>query len=185
VTAAVATGGRHAARDGSYRRSLVFAAGRAALVVGAAVLLGVVVLQATDNSKGPTPVRASATTSSTSSRFVSSPSSTRGSTTSTTGAERKPAELHVLVLNASGKNGVAGTLADHLKALGYQQTNPKADTAKQVQAATVVLFKPGLDREARTLAKAVGPSVTTGAYPSSPPGPVPANADLVVVVGSR
>jgi hypothetical protein len=180
--------GRHAVNDGSYRRSVFLAAGRAAALVAAAVILGVFILQATDNGTKKPKVAATATTTSTTRKgFVvgvsSTTSTTRSSTSSTTsGAIKKPSDLNVIVLNATGRNGAAGTFSATVGAKGYKML--PAGTAIKVQKPTVVYFKPGLNREGAALAAAIDNAATAAPLPSPPPGPAPANADLVIVLGS-
>jgi len=177
--------GRHAANDGSFRRSVLLAAGRATALVAAAVLIGILVLQATDdNSPSPRAASTARTTTSTRPSFVQVPrstSSTVRSTTTTTGPIKKPDQLHVIVVNASGRNGAAAALSTELAGKGYQMLTPA--TARQVQAATVVYFKPGFEREAEALKMALGKG-TAAPLPKTPPAAMPANAELMVVLGS-
>jgi len=180
-----AVAGRHAANDGSFRRSVLLAAGRAAALVAVAVIIGVFILQATDrNPKKPSAATGSRGTTSTRplAHEVTSTTARSTTTSTTTAAVKKPADLNVIVLNATGRNGAAGAFSASVAAKGYKML--PASTATHVQKATVVYFRPGLQREAAALAQAIGNAATVAPMPSPPPGPVPANADLAIVLGS-
>jgi LytR cell envelope-related transcriptional attenuator len=63
---------------------------------------------------------------------------------------RPRSRLSVLVLNGNGVSGAAGTEAARLVASGYRHAVPT--DAPQDYASSLVLFRPGLAREARRLA---------------------------------
>jgi hypothetical protein len=181
VSAAALGAGRHSARDGSYRRSVLWAAGRAVLLVAAAVAIGILILQATDTN--PRPTRATAATSSTTTRSRVGVRPAASTTTSTVAPLRKPSQVRVLSLNGSGRNGEAAKMSDRVKALGYQIVSPPG-TATAVQKQTIVYFRAGFEREANVLGAGLGPNIPVRALPTPPPGPGTEKADLVVVVGS-
>lgn len=108
-------------------------------------------------------------------------------TTTTTLASRKPAQVPTIVLNDSGKAGVAGKYSDVLAAAGYQLTNPKGENAAAPgdAAATLVYFTPGFEVEAGAVAKLIGAPATVvpKPLPTTPPGPI-ASANVVVVIGT-
>ena len=114
---------------------------RGAIVVGLAVILGIVGLQILDDSGPSTSV---ATVTST------TPPTTRPGTSSTTSALRPPAQVRVKVYNASGVQGRAQILTDKLKSTGYNMQTP-ANLSSQ-RDGTVVECVKGFDREGALLA---------------------------------
>jgi hypothetical protein len=146
-------------------------AARGAVLVGVAVLIGIVLLQVIDKGRGggggavPTP----------------SGGQTKGSTTSTTGDEgRPPAEVRVLVENGSGLNQAAATLANELRGTGYAI----AGTGNAaIQTGTTVACRAGFEKEADALAKSLGAGVSVVAFPEPPPTGAE-NADCLVIKGS-
>jgi len=146
-------------------------AARGAILVGVAVLVGIVLLQVIDKGGGgggsaaPTP----------------SGGQTNGSTTSTTGdAGRPAAEVRVLVENGSGLNQAAATLANELRGTGYAI----AGTGNAaIQTGTTVACRAGFEKEADVLAKSLGAGVTVVVFPATPPAGSE-NADCLVIKGS-
>ncbi|MGH8972748.1 MAG: LytR C-terminal domain-containing protein [Acidimicrobiia bacterium] len=154
---------------GSFSRSLVGAAARGTGLIALAVAIGIVLLQYSDDpadrtSAGREPA-------------VEAPLSAASSTTTTTAGPRPPGEVRVLVLNASGRQGVAGDMSGRLKVAGYQTLEPgNAD----VRPTTTVGCRPGFEREGTALASALGvPSEM-----ADPGALLPADGDCVVVIGS-
>ena len=142
---------------------------KGAIVVGLAVILGIVGLQILDDSGGGS---SSATSTST--------PGTVG--TSTTAAARPNIEVRVKVYNASGIQGKAQTLTDTLRAKGYTMQTP-ANLDKQRQG-TVVECVAGFEREGTLLALyGVDAGSTPEKYPSSPPAGA-SDADCIVVIGT-
>ena len=145
-------------------------AARGAILVGVAVVIGIVLLQVIDKGGGG-------------GGAVAPPSGgeTTGSTTSTTGdAGRPPAEVRVLVENGSGLNQAAATLANELRGTGYAI----AGTGNAaVQAGTTVACRAGFEKEADALAASLGAGVTVVAFPATPPTGSE-NADCLVIKGS-
>ena len=146
-------------------------AARGAILVGVAVVIGIVLLQVIDKGGGG------------GGGAVAPPSGgeTTGSTTSTTGdAGRPPAEVRVLVENGSGLNQAAATLANELRGTGYAI----AGTGNAaVQAGTTVACRAGFEKEADALAASLGAGVTVVAFPATPPTGSE-NADCLVIKGS-
>jgi hypothetical protein len=146
-------------------------AARGAILVGVAVVVGIVLLQVIDKGGGggesavPTPNGGGST----------------GSTTSTTGSGgRPPAEVRVLVENGSGLSQAAATLANELRGAGYAI----AGTGNAaVQTGTTVACVEGFEDEATSLAAAVGGGATVTSFPATPPAGSE-NADCLVIKGS-
>jgi hypothetical protein len=159
-------------------------AARGAALIAVAVIIGIVLLQYTDDgTTGPVGDggngKASGGTTTTSSPS-SSTTAGSGGTTATTTAAKPPAQVTVLVLNGSGKPGAAATQTDLLKAKGYA-TLPAADAP--ARQGTVVEFKPGYDRECATVATSVGGSPKVEEI-SAPPPNGSETANCVVILGA-
>ncbi|HEY6319728.1 MAG TPA: LytR C-terminal domain-containing protein [Acidimicrobiia bacterium] len=148
-------------------------AARGAALVGAAVVLGIVLVQIVNGSGVPSSgAKGTGTTGTT--------GAVAGTTTTTRLAGRNPADVKVAVYNASGVSQAATTEANKLRGLGYaivQTTN-----AATLQTGTTVACRAGFSVEADTLAKEVVVGATVSVYPN----PVPANAnnaDCIVTLG--
>ena len=90
------------------------------------------------------------------------------------------AHTGLLVLNGNGRNGAAGTEATTLRAHGYPVV-AVGNARRNNYAATMVMYRPGYEREAQRLAHDVGISVVTG-LDGVAPG-VLKSAKLMVIVG--
>ncbi|HVM41029.1 MAG TPA: LytR C-terminal domain-containing protein [Acidimicrobiia bacterium] len=161
---------------GSFGRSLAAAAARGAGLVAVAVLIGVLLLEATDTTGGPAPADTV---------VVGGGSSTTTTTSDTAlpgAAIRPPADVQVLVLNAARLQGAAGEVAQELQAAGYPTLEP---ANAPTQAETVVFFKPGFEAEAAVMAPKVSENAITDPLPDPSPFAGTEQADLVVVIGSE
>lgn len=159
-----------------------FSAARGAALIAVAVIIGVVLLNAIDDgNSGPVGDGGTSTTTSSSSTTTTTLVKGTGPTTppTTKPPTVPPAQVTVLVLNGSGRDGVASTLTNTLKAKGYQ-TLP-ANNADSVRVGTVVDAKAGKTAVCTTLATLVpGAKV----QPTPTPPPTPTDADCIVIVGS-
>jgi hypothetical protein len=158
-------------------RVAAFSAARGAMLVGLAVIIGIVLLQFIDKgTSGPIGDGGSSSGKGTTTTTAA------GGTTSTTSAapEKSAAEVTVLVQNGSGQSGAARSTTDTLKAKGYQTLTPSDAAAR---TGTVVYFKPDYERECTTVATAVGGNPKVEAMPS--PAPTGSeNASCVVILGA-
>jgi hypothetical protein len=104
-------------------------------------------------------------------------------TTEETVPAKTPAEVSVIVFNASSTNGAGGKYTTALQTAGYVTLEPA--TAEVKVPTSQVLFTPGFEREAAAVAAAIGaPALTPAALdPAAPPGDV-GTANVVVVLGS-
>jgi hypothetical protein len=155
---------------------------KGALLVGAAVVLGIVLLQIVDpGDSGPVASRNPTTTTST----TVAKSSGTGKTTTTvksTAAVKTPAQIRLLVLNAGAPTGSAKTVAATLRSKGYtKQGEPGNDPTHK--PGKRVLCKASLTREAATLAVLLGTGTTKGTI-GSPAPPGSTGYDCVVEVGA-
>jgi LytR cell envelope-related transcriptional attenuator len=155
---------------------LLRTAARGAILVGVAVLIGIVLINVVDKGRpggssggsGGTPT-------------VPTTGGTGSSTTATTkaGAIRDPSKVRVLVLNGSGTSGKAAALSNQLRGAGYPQL-PPGNAA--LTTGTKVECKTGFEKEATVLAGKVGGSAAVAPFPN--PAPTGSdNADCVVVIG--
>jgi hypothetical protein len=163
-------------RGGGPSRSQGVSSGaRGAIVIGLAVILGIVGLQILDDS-GPGNNAATIAT-------IPGVAPATGLGSVTTTVPLKPnAQVRVKVYNASGVQGTAQTMSDKLKALGYNMQTPA--NLKVQHTGTVVQCLEGFKREGTLLA---GYGVANGAtlqpYPKDPPAGA-SEADCIVVIGS-
>lgn len=153
------------------------AAGRGALLLAVAVVLGIVLLNAVDDgpadrvSTGAEPPDASPTTS----------RSAAPATTSTTAPVRPPQEVKVLSANGTNRKGAAGKARDVLRESGYNVLTPLDAKAASESA---VYFLPTFEREAHGVALALAlPPTAVQPLPDPPPVPDLRGANVVVVLG--
>lgn len=149
-----------------------------AVLIGVAVLIGfVLLLKGLDQEGGVvetgSPARETTTTT------VTAPAADQ--TTTTTLAPRPPAEVNVLVANASGATGVAGANKAKLTAAGYTTV----ETANApTQTTSAVHFAPGWQAEADAVARALGIGASSvSPMPASPPVALD-GATVLVIIGS-
>ena len=169
------------------------AALRGALLIGVAVVLGVVLLgKGLDNGIIPS---SDDTPSQREDDEDGSDGAAAGgdeeSTTTTTLAVARPApEVKVLVLNGSGAAGVAGAGTDKAAAAGYQ-TAPAANVPEgQNVTASIIYFLEGYEADAQAVAGVLGVPLTettiqplpTPLPPSIPEGDIK-GAHVVAVLG--
>jgi len=179
-----------------FAKSASFSVGRGLLLIGVAIVLGVVLLQLVDDGSGSK--QQTSATSTTTAAVAESTTTTAKNTTGTTRPLTATNQLSVLVLNGTGQTGVAKSVADKLGAapLSYKmQTSGNADKV----TGTTVYYTGDLAAEAAALATAVNAStqgvtgVAGDANVEQLPNPVPTSwtkdnlskAQLVVVVGAR
>lgn len=144
-------------------------AARGAVLIGVAVVLGIVLLQVVDKGGSGGGV----------SPPVTQPGD--GSTTSTTGDDgRSPEDVRVLVLNASGIANAAGTKANELRGLGYAIAG--TGNSEQRTGSGVACIS-GFEKEADALARTLGAGYSVETYPEPPPEGAE-NADCIVILGS-
>ena len=151
--------GRRAADDGSFAHSVGVHTARGALLIGIAVLLGVVLLQAVDSGKG----------SGTKVRDVTPTTVITSSVPLNTTTTRSPASVKVLVANGTTTNGVAGSAQRTIAQAGYNVLAPADGTAaaKAARRNTIVYYSVGFDADARKIAALLGMT------PPPPVAPMP------------
>jgi hypothetical protein len=170
------------ASGGDFARSAGFAAAKGAGLIAAAVIAGIVLLQVVDDgSSGPVSANDDDTPADTTT--TSEPVDTSPTTGGNDTPERAHEEVRVLVLNGGAPSGSAGNMSDQLRAVGYVNQPVQAGDDDQDREGNAVMCNEGFDREAETLAIAVGPG--TQIVPMrEPPPPDSDQADCVVIVGA-
>ena len=165
----------HAAADGSFGRSAGMAAGRAAMLLGVAVLLGLLLLNATD-AEAP--------------RRVTTETTVDGTVDTIPGDEtpvdpeptvRPPGEVKVLSANATRTEGAAGRITERLRLAGYNVVPP---TDAPREDATEIFFTTGYEAEAQVIAETLGVPPTS-VKPLPTPAPISdlRDAHVLVLVG--
>jgi hypothetical protein len=159
------------------------------VLVGLAVIVGIVGLQILDDSGNGSGNAAVTTVPGLTTPGVTTGAptgattsgSTSGSTAaSTTVAPRQNNQVRVKVYNASGVQGRAQTLTDSLAAKNYNMQAP-ANLDKQRQGTVVECVK-SFDREGAILVTTVQNSKLQP-YPSDPPAGA-SSADCIVIIGT-
>ena len=143
---------------------------RGAVVIGLAVILGIVGLQILDDSGGSS----NATSTTTPGVATSGPTTTKV-------AVRPNNEVRVKVYNASGVQGRAQTLTDQLRAKGYNMQAPA--TLSDQRQGTVVECTDAFKNEATPLALFGVGNAGLAPYPSNPPDGA-SDADCLVIIGT-
>lgn len=148
------------------------ALGRAAILIGVAVVLGILLLQVGSRP----PVRA------TSSAVAASATTTTTTAPATTTTAIPRSSVHVLVANGTTVPNAATNFTTQLQAQGWQ-TLPPVDATSSVSSSGVY-YAAGKQAAAAAVAAAVGAKPTAvQALTSSLPVSSVAGADVVVVLG--
>jgi len=95
---------------------------------------------------------------------------------------RPRSRLSVLVLNGNGASGAAGTEATTILTRGYRHAIP-SDAPQRDYARSLVLFRPGWQREAERLARDV--KIPTVATLDGRVEPEYAHVPLIVILGAN
>lgn len=140
------------------------------MVIGLAVILGIVGLQILDDSNGSG--NATGTTT---------PGASTSGPTTTAITVRPNNEVRVKVYNASGVQGRAQTLTDTLRAKGYNMQTPA--TLGDQRQGNVVECTDAFKNEATPLALFGVGNATVQPFPSSPPDGA-SDADCLVIIGT-
>ena len=157
--------------DGPARSPGAAGGAKGAVVVGLAVILGIVGLQILDDS-------GDGTSSATGTTVVTTVTTAPGATTV---PPRQNGDVRVKVYNASGVQGRAQTLTDTLRADGYNMQEPA--TLDDQRQGTVVECVAGFEREGALLSLYGVAGSTVADYPSDPPEGA-SDADCIVVIGA-
>ncbi|HEX9505432.1 MAG TPA: LytR C-terminal domain-containing protein [Acidimicrobiia bacterium] len=164
---------------------------RGAVLIGLAVIVGVVGLQILDdNNTGVSDVTGltsvTGITGSTGSTGSTSPtrSTVPGSSATTTTLKIRPtSQVRVKVYNASGIQGNAQKITNMLKANGYATQAPANNST--TRTTSVVQCRAGFENDARLLALfQIAHGATVEAFPANPPAGS-GDADCLVILGTN
>jgi hypothetical protein len=163
------------------------AGARGALLLGVAVILGIVLLQKFDNDvgtvstgSGPVTTVANGDATSTTRRV----GLTTVPITPTTVRTRAKADVKVVVANGAGVRGLAALTTEALKGLGYATLTPADVTGGNLDK-TSIQFVEGYEAEAKEVAIALSQPPTVVTKLASPPVAAAAieGAHVVVILG--
>ncbi len=172
--------GHHAADDGSFGRSASGAMLRGVALIVVAVILGVILLRATD---GPDPFSAgTGPTGSDDTATTSTPTTEDRNTTTSPPTTLDPSTITVLVANGAGVSGLAGDLTEVVAEAGFETVAP-IDADEDVETSTVY-FTPGFEEAATAVASVFDPVPEVAALPDPQPVADLAGANVVVVAGT-
>jgi hypothetical protein len=173
---------------GDVARGASFAAAKGVLLIGLAVVIGIVLLQQVDNdNKRPVAAATPGTKAKAKTTTTGTPSATSTTVTTPTTPAKTPQQLRVIVLNGGAAAGAAAQTSTQLMQRQFTNQDKANNWSGHKQQGTTVLCKSGLEREALGLIAALAPkNAQVKPFPTPPPpyvdGPPP--VDCVVVVGS-
>ena len=149
---------------------------RGVALLAVAVILGLLILNRTDESvsTGDVRIETPTTEAETDTTVALPPTTVR--------PLRAPADVKVLAANGSNVSGLGRRTADQLEAKGYANTLAPTDTTRDVPA-TSVEFNADFEPEARAVAEALGLPPTVVKALDSPPVADTRGADVVVLIG--
>ena len=175
--------GQHAADDGSFGKSAGGAMARGIALIVAAVILGVVLLRATDGTDLDARA-ADDTEDDGGSAIDESPDDTVDLPTpdTTLAPPRDPAEVTVLVANGAGIGGLAGRIAETLNGANYVTAEPTNTRAPANES--VIFYTPGYEADAAAIAALLSPTPRTEALPDPPPVESIGTANVLVVAAA-
>lgn len=165
-------------------RGAGYAAFLGAVLIGVAVIIGIVLLQIGDrNDNGPvaggkTHPKNTTTTTTKKQTHTSTPT-----TSHTTKPTRSPGQVHLIVLNGGAPSGAAAHTSSLLKLKDYTDQDNANTWSGHHQTGDTVYCRTGLQREGAALVTAVPGSKLSIPYPTPAP-PFSAGTDCVVVVGA-
>ena len=177
--------GQYAADDGSFGRSAGGAMARGIALIVAAVLLGVILLRATD---GPEPFSGVSASESDdddgdgSTVTTTDPGTVTTASTAAPAVAHNPAEVTVLVANGAGIDGLASRIADQLKAANYVLSEP--GNTKAPADESTVFYTAGYEADAAAVAALLSPPPKTALLPDPPPVDDMKGAQVLVVAAA-
>jgi hypothetical protein len=180
---------RSRAVSGSFARSMVEAAVRGTGLIAVAVVIGIVLLQLSDDNAQPVAAGGEAVEAG-DDRASGMTTTTLGPVTTTTvsAAPEAPAgpaaqekDVTVLVLNGSGRDKQAGPMSERLNAAGYRTLEPGNASLRDE---SIVLCRPDNADDAGPLAAATGLNASTGTLEDDD-FPDAGDAGCVVIIGAQ
>lgn len=189
--------GQQATDASSFGRSAGGAMVRGVVLIVVAVLIGVALLNATDEPFTTADDRADeggtaavgddddeeATIGDSLPEGGTSTTTTEVTPTSAPAAARPAAEVTVLVANGSGVGGVAATFTERLGTAGYLTSQPTNVAGGGTVVASAVYFTEGFEAEAEALAATLSPAPAVAELPEPVPVTDLREAQVLLVVG--
>jgi hypothetical protein len=179
--------GRYASDDGSFARSAGGAGVRGLALLALALLIGIVLLNATDADPPGTTVSTGGDSDVASGEGGDSDAAGQGTADTTTTAPtttvpaRAPRDVKVIVANASDVKGAAGNAKKALDPIGFNVLAPANAVATPTSS---VFFAAGYERDAAAVASALAlPGETVKALPAPAPFDIK-GANVAVVLGA-
>lgn len=148
------------------------AAGRGALLLLVAVVLGIVLLNKTDDTPSTTVAQTETSEPRGDENGDDGPVTTAPPTTNTTLAAHQPSEVKVLAVNGTSTAGIGGKAKDVLLGAQYNALTPTDAKTKPVQT-TAIYFAPGYQADAASIALLLKAPPTTVA-------PMPADRNALL-----
>jgi len=177
--------GRHAAEEGPFGRTAGTQFLKAALLIGSAVLLGVLLLHVGPGGNVSAVTRV--LTQRTALPRVSLPPPTTALVPLTPPGPRPANQVRLLIANGTNVAGAAGRVRNQLAQAGYDTAKPPTDAPTKDNATTTVYFQPSFQADGVGVAAALSlPASVVTAMPSPPPLPASAlvAVDVLVIVGT-
>ena len=168
---------------GDVARGAGYAAFLGAVLIGVAVIIGIVLLQIGDKNDNGPKAAVSKPKSTTSTTKPKAPGKTTPHKGGSTTPVRSPSQVHLIVLNGGAPSGQAAHTAAGLKLKGYTNQDDANTWSGHKQKGNTVYCRAGLQREGTALATGVTGARFATPYPKPAP-PFTAGTDCVVVVGS-
>jgi hypothetical protein len=154
---------------------------RGVALIVAAVLLGVILLRATDGPEPFDAVVAEHDDDNGDATPTTLPDDT-ATTATTAPLTHNPAEVTVLVANGASISGLASRISDDLKAANFVVAEPT--NTKEAAAESAVFYAPGYEADAAAIAALLDPAPKTAAMPNPPPVDDLAGAQVLVVAAA-
>jgi hypothetical protein len=168
---------------GEVARGAGYAAFLGAVLIGVAVIIGIVLLQIGDRDNTGPSAGASPSSKSTTTTTKPKSSTTTSTTSGSTTPARSPSQVHLIVLNGGAPSGEAAHTASGLRIHGYTSQDDANTWSGHKQTGNSVYCKAGFEREGAALATLVTGAKLSIPYPSPAP-PFTSGTDCVVIVGS-
>jgi hypothetical protein len=167
---------------GDAARGASSAAVKGALLIGVAIVIGLVLLRQVGDNTSTASAKSTTTKPKTT---TTQPKENSTTTTVPITPAKTPAEIKLIVLNGGAKSGSAGAMSNSLRNAGYTNQAQANDWTGHTQSGNTVQCQPGLDREAVALSQQTAlQGSTVKPWPTPPPPTYGYAADCVVVVGA-
>jgi hypothetical protein len=155
---------------------------RGIALIAVAVILGVILLQATDSDEPFASVDAEQDDGDDGVTPTTDDDSTVTTPTTTAAEPHDPASVSVLVANGAGIDGLASRIGEQLNAANYVVQTPT--NTKAPADTSMVFYAEGYEADAAAIAQLLSPAPATAAMPTPPPVDDVAGAHVLVVAAA-